>query len=44
MGLNMLGRRVGLGFVLVRMAVRQRRGRRGEPRGEGENEPEHACE
>ena len=44
MALNMLGRCVGLGFVLVRMTVRQRRGRRGEPRSDGEHEPEQASE
>ena len=39
MGVNVLGRRVGLGLVLVRMAVGQRRGRRGETRRERESKP-----
>ena len=37
MGVTMLGRRVGLGLVFVRMAMRQRRGRRGEPSRERES-------
>jgi hypothetical protein len=38
------GRRVFLGFVLVRVPVRQRGRRRGERRGEGKEKPENACE
>lgn len=40
MPFGMLDRDVGFSLVLVRMPMRQRRGRRGEPRTEGESEPE----
>ena len=37
---NVIGRRVGLGVVLVRVAVCKRRGRRGESGRERESKPE----
>lgn len=44
MGTGSLGCDMFLGFVLVRVAVGQRRGRRGRPRSEGESKPEESCE
>ena len=40
MPFDTLDRDVGFGLVLVRMPMRQRRSRRGEPRTEGESKPE----
>lgn len=41
---NVVGRGVFLGLVLMRVAVRQRRRRGGEPRSERESKPKESCE